>query len=109
MRAFDQYKLAQDKRLKGALDVEGDSDRRPLIIEVAPSSGGTRDKRRDLANSVDVGFAGESSPRPGPSHRPDKEPLAPVNEVDGTDESSPGPGGDAIEGSLKEMSSNGIH
>ncbi|ONK73846.1 uncharacterized protein A4U43_C03F180 [Asparagus officinalis] len=90
----------------GALDVEGDSNRRPLVIEVAPSPGETRDRRRYLADFVDAGFAGESSPSPGPSRRPGKEPLVSVNEVDGTDESSPGPGGDAGEGSLKEMSSN---
>ncbi|ONK76284.1 uncharacterized protein A4U43_C03F26000 [Asparagus officinalis] len=52
-----------------------------------------RDRRRDLADSVDVGFVGESSPRPGPSRRPDKEPLTPLNEVDSADESFPGPGG----------------
>ncbi|ONK60945.1 uncharacterized protein A4U43_C08F24390 [Asparagus officinalis] len=68
-----------------------------------------RDMRRYLADSMDAGFAGESSPRPGLSRRPDKEPLALVDEVDGADESSPGPGGDAGEGSLKEMSSNDIH
>ncbi|ONK63506.1 uncharacterized protein A4U43_C07F15920 [Asparagus officinalis] len=93
----------------GALDVEGDSDRRPLVIEVAPSSRGTRDRRRDLADFVDVGLAGESSLRPGPSRRPSKESIALVNEVDGANESSPGPGDDAGEGSLKEMSSNNIH
>ncbi|ONK70566.1 uncharacterized protein A4U43_C05F35030 [Asparagus officinalis] len=98
-----------EKRLRGALDVEEDSDRRPHVIEVAPSSGGTRDMRRYLADSVDVGFAGESSPRPGPYRRPGKEPLASVDEVDGANESSPGPGGGAGEGSLKEMSSNDIH
>ncbi|ONK63278.1 uncharacterized protein A4U43_C07F13320 [Asparagus officinalis] len=81
------------KEIKGALDVEGDSDRRPLVIEVAPSSGGTRDRRRDLADSVDVRFAGESSPIPEPSRWLGKEPLAPVDEMDGADESSPGPGG----------------
>ncbi|ONK82112.1 uncharacterized protein A4U43_C01F36240 [Asparagus officinalis] len=97
------------KRLRGALDVEGDSDRKPIEIEVAPSPRGTRDRRRVLADSVDAGFAGESSPRPGPSRRPGKEPLALANEVDGADESSPGPGGDIGEGSLKEMSSNDIH
>ncbi|ONK56965.1 uncharacterized protein A4U43_C10F15160 [Asparagus officinalis] len=86
----------------------GNSNRRPLVIEVAPSSGGTRDRRRDLADSVDVGFARESSPRHRPSRRPDKEPLAPINKVDGVDESSPGPGGDAGEGSLKEITSNNI-
>ncbi|ONK79551.1 uncharacterized protein A4U43_C01F7530 [Asparagus officinalis] len=68
-----------------------------------------RDGRRDLADSMDAGFAGESFPRPGPSRRPGKEPLALVNKVDGTDESSPGPGGDVGEGSLKEISSNNIH
>ncbi|ONK64549.1 uncharacterized protein A4U43_C07F27250 [Asparagus officinalis] len=68
-----------------------------------------RDRRRYLADFMDVGFAGESSPRPGPSHRPGKEPLASVDEVEGVDASSPGPGGDASEGSLKEMSSNDIH
>ncbi|ONK69646.1 uncharacterized protein A4U43_C05F25250 [Asparagus officinalis] len=72
--------------------MEGDSDKRPLVIEIAPSSGGTMDRRRDLADSVDVEFAGESFPRPRPSRRPGKEPLAPVNEVDSAYESSPGPG-----------------
>ncbi|ONK80429.1 uncharacterized protein A4U43_C01F17630 [Asparagus officinalis] len=97
------------KRSRGALDVEGDSDRRPLVIEVSPSPGRTKDKRRYLADSVDAGFAGESFTRPGYSRRPCKEPLALANEVDNTDESSPSPGGDAGEGSLKEMSSNDIH
>ncbi|ONK78392.1 uncharacterized protein A4U43_C02F18300 [Asparagus officinalis] len=79
------------------------------MIEVSPSPGGMRDRRRDLANFVDTGFAGESSSRPRPSCRPGKKPLASANEVDGTDESSPGPSGDVSKGSLKEMSSNDIH
>ncbi|ONK70121.1 uncharacterized protein A4U43_C05F30480 [Asparagus officinalis] len=67
------------------------------------------DVRRNLAELVDAGFAGESSLVPRPSRRPDKEPLTPINEVDHAEDSSPSPGGDAGERSLKQMLSNDIH